>query len=74
MPKSKPVPTQATEPTERTLPQMIRDVSECVGSLLNRGFNRRAVVVLLRDATGMGKREIEAVLDGLNELEKRYCK
>lgn len=64
-----------SEPSnERTLPEMIRDVSECVSKLTGKGFNRRAVVVLLRDATGLGKREIESVLDGLTELERRYCK
>lgn len=62
------------DPDERSLPEMIRDVSACVSKLTGRGFNRRAVVVLLRDATGLGKREIESVLDGLTELERRYCK
>jgi hypothetical protein len=67
-------PTPPTPATERSLPDMIRDVSQHVSSLTGLGCNRRAVVVLLKDATGLGKREVEIVLDGLAELEKRYCK
>lgn len=63
-----------SSPTEKPLTEMIRDVARCVESLLSKGFNRRAVVVLLVDETKMSKRAIERVLDGLGELERTYCK
>lgn len=37
-------------------------------------LKQKTVIMLLHDATGVGKREIEAILDALPELEKRYLK
>lgn len=38
------------------------------------GLNRRAIVVLLHDASGVGKLEIRAVLDAMEDLKKNFCR
>jgi len=40
----------------------------------NGGLNRRAIVVLLHDATKISKRDIEDILDAMTRLESWYCK
>lgn len=60
--------------TEDTLPEAIRKISAATQRLTKLGLNRDAVVVLLRDATGLPKKTIMQVLDGLAELERSYCR
>lgn len=50
----------------------IRKLSEGVEKLLASGLNRKAVVVLLKDHTGVSQKTINTVLDGLQELAKKY--
>ena len=66
---------QADEETEEeTLVEAIRSVSRGVESLRKSGLNRRAIIVLIHDATrNIGMREIGIILDTLPELADRYC-
>jgi hypothetical protein len=70
---TKPTVKNKSDFTEEPLAETIRKVSKAIDSLKRSGLNQRAVVVLLADATGVGKKEIVAVLDGLANLERRYC-
>lgn len=51
----------------------IRDISKAAKKLSDSGLNRKAVVVLLKHETGIGMGAIETVLNGLKQLEARYC-
>lgn len=64
----------AIPPTEepKDLSSAIEAISDGLKKLIGSGLNRRALVVLLQDATGVSKRDITAVLDGLNDLKKLY--
>lgn len=75
MPRRKTEPVVDPEPAqEETLVAVIRKISECMESLTRSGLNRAAVIVLLKEETRLGKREIGMVLDSLAELEDRYTK
>lgn len=51
----------------------IRTAAE-MGKRLNAcGLNRRAVVILLQDATGVSQRDIKLILDALPKLAAFYC-
>ena len=50
----------------------IKKLSASMRRFRDGPLNRRCVVVLLKDATGLGLSEINAVLDGLEALEERY--
>lgn len=60
-------------PTE-VLAGHIRDLSASAKRLLNSGLNRRALLILLRDSSGVPMSSIDAVLDALPELERNYTK
>lgn len=49
-------------------------ISESVDKLLHSGLNHRAIVALLKDDTGMGKSQIETVLESLADLQRKYTK
>mgnify|MGYP000019248453 CR=1 FL=1 len=68
MPTEPPTPP----PPPPDLADVIRQVSEGFKRLKASGLNRRAVVVLLADSTGLGKKAVEKVLDGLDTLAKDY--
>lgn len=75
MPKSTPPPSLPELGTEdaKKLAEAVRRIDDAVAALAKSGLNRRALVVLLHDATsGVSKRDINAVLDGLEELAKLY--
>ncbi len=64
-------PTQ--QPAEQEdLAAVIRKVSEGFEELKKSGLTRNAIVVLLKDATGVPKKQINQVLDGLADLAKTY--
>ena len=67
-----PVPPGSEE--GKILAVTIERVSEAMGRLIKSGLNRRAIVVLVRDTSGVGISEIERVLDALEGLAKRYCR
>lgn len=69
-----PVTTKPTTDAESdTLANAIRNISDGYETLKKSGLNKRAVVVLLNDSTGIGKRDIERILDALPQLKKDYC-
>lgn len=57
---------------EENLADAIRKISSGMEKLTRSGLTRKAVVVLLKDATGVGKKEIEKVLTGLGTLAQKY--
>jgi hypothetical protein len=63
------------QPAEEVdLATLVRRVSEGMDRLLKSGLNRKAVVVLLHHHTGIGIRDLQAVLDGLTTLAKQYTR
>lgn len=65
----RPAPPE-TEPVN--LADLIEKVSDGFRSLLASGLNRDAIVVLLHDETGVPRKQINAVLDGLGALKRNY--
>lgn len=57
-----------------TLADRLKSISSGMKKILDGGLNRRALVVLLQDCTGQSKTTINAVLDGLRDIEKNYCR
>lgn len=57
---------------EEKLVESIRKISKAVGRILKTGLNRKAVIVLLKDDTGLSGRVIENVLNSLEDLERKY--
>lgn len=74
--KTKVVVRQDPEkPVERNiLAQAIVDISRAAKRLADGGLNRDAVIVLLHDRSGIGKRDIGLVLAHLTQLEKEFCR
>lgn len=67
-----------TEPEEdlfdpRAVARQIDRIERSVKKIERGGLNRAALVVLLSDATGLGKRTIERVLRGMDGLRARYA-
>lgn len=56
------------------LAQAIVDISAAMNKLTRSGLNKKAIIVLLQDQTGLGKGSIECVLNGLDGLAKAYTK
>lgn len=52
--------------------QHLAVISDAARKILSGGLNRRALIVLLHDYTGVGKREIDDVLKGLEALRRFY--
>lgn len=59
---------QGTEAVELVHDQL-RAFVDAANRLLVTGLSDRALVVLLHDLTGIGKRDLQRVLDALPELE-----
>jgi hypothetical protein len=57
----------------KELADAIRKISDGFGALLQSGLNERAIVLLLHDCTGVGKREIASVLEAIPRLKEHYC-
>lgn len=66
--------TSANPETTEILAEAITRIGDGFRELQASGLNRKAIVVLLRDATGLGKRDIETVLDALARLRGWYCR
>jgi len=56
------------------LARAIVNLSEAAAKLLRSGLNRRAMLVLLKDSSGVSHHDINLVLDALVDLRKNYCK
>ncbi len=73
MPKEKQLTAPENEPADLgDLAANIRKLGEGMEKLLASGLNRKAVVVLLKDHTSVPQRTINVILDGLQELAKKY--
>ncbi|MCI0620297.1 MAG: hypothetical protein L0387_01245 [Acidobacteria bacterium] len=64
------------QPAEReVLADAIVKLSKAAEALNQRsGLNQRAIVVLLHDHSRVPKRDIEAVLRAMQQLERDYCR
>ena len=62
----------ADAPNRETLAQAVVNISKGFDSLKRTGLNRRAIVILLRDSTGVSFSDINYVLNGLENLAKDY--
>jgi hypothetical protein len=65
--------TAVVLPSHATLAEAIVKISAGFEDLKKSGLNQKAIVVLLNDSTGIGKRDIERVLLGLHDLAKVYA-
>lgn len=73
MAKLREPPAEARD-EQATLADCITRISDGMTRLLASGLNEKAVLVLLHDATKVPRGHIEAVLGGLTDLKKRYCR
>lgn len=71
--------TSTTPPAVTAEP--VRDIGEEVAKIadamarINSGkLARRAIILLVSDASGVGKRDVEYVLNGLSNLRRFYLK
>lgn len=70
---AKKIERPQTEEEKQTLADVIREVQGGMRRLTRSGLNRRAIECLIHDNTsGVGKREIKAVLDSLDQLADWY--
>lgn len=60
-------------PSQETLAEAIIAISQAMGRLTASGLNRKAILVLVSAASGVGKRDCEYVLNHLLLLRKTYC-
>jgi hypothetical protein len=51
---------------------VIRKVSTALDALLASGLNQKAIVLLVADASGVGKRDVTRVLQRLKSLAATY--
>ena len=51
----------------------IIDISEAMKRFSTSGLKRNAIVVLIHDRSGIGKRDIEVVLNNLEALRADWC-
>lgn len=65
-----------SDPPESTeiLAEAIVRIGDAVAKLNGSGLNRKAIVLLLHDATKVNKSDIIAILDALPRLRGWYCK
>lgn len=65
-----------SDPPESTeiLAEAIVRLGEAVRKLDASGMNRKAIVLLLHDATKVNKTDIAAILDAIPRLRGWYCK
>ena len=58
--------------TAEEMADAIRKIADGTDQMLRAGLNRRAICVLLKDATGISLNDISKVLNGLADLGKMY--
>lgn len=62
------------EKTEvETLAENIAKISSAMEKLLKTGLKRKAVVVLVKHDTHLSLRDINTVIDSLQDLALKYC-
>lgn len=67
-----PAPKELTPDDARRLAEAVKKISVAVDDIRRAGLTRRALVTLLADATNVGKRDINDVLNGLEQLGELY--
>lgn len=73
--RSDPPPPPAKELSAddaRRLAEAVKKIAVAVDDIRQAGLSRRALVTLLADATNVGKRDINDVLNGLEQLGELY--
>lgn len=70
--KVKENPADVVQP--EVLASAIRDIGAAARKLAASGLNRKAVVVLVADASKVSRSTVGAVLDALATLERDYCR
>lgn len=66
-------PPPEIEPADaRRLAEAIKRIDKAMKELVESGLSRKAIVTLLADSTGVAKRDINAVLNGLETLGNDY--
>lgn len=69
------VKKSASEPeSKEILAEAIVRIGEGFDALAKSGMNKKAIIVLIHDATGLAKRDIVTVLDALPRLRGWYCR
>lgn len=65
--------TQEKEISTDILSESIVRIGDAFLKLQQNGLNKKAIIVLIRDYTGLSKRDIESVIDSLSKLRGQYC-
>lgn len=60
--------------TKEILAESIVKLGEAHDKLARSGLNRKAIILLLHDATKVPKRQIELILEAIPRLRGWYCK
>lgn len=65
-------PVELSAEDARQLAESIRKIDKAAKDFIASGLSRKALVVLLNDSTGVAKRDINFILDGLESLGATY--
>jgi ribosomal protein L7Ae-like RNA K-turn-binding protein len=65
-------PPEISADDARRLADSVRKIEKGMKELNEAGLNRKAIVVLLAESTGVSRRDINAVLNGLETLGSEY--
>lgn len=72
MAKIKVIQDEDQEVPKEMLATAICTLSDSINKLILSGLNETAVVVLLRDSTGLSKRDIKLVISAIGQLRNDY--
>lgn len=67
-----PPPPEITAEDAKRLAEAVRRIDKGMKALKDSGLNRKALVILLADMTQVTRRDVNAVLDGLEGLGDAY--
>lgn len=71
------MPVKVMQPDEPIAAEImataIIDIDTAMKKLSTSGLKRNAIVVLIHDRSGVGKRDIEIVLNNLEDLRAMWC-
>jgi DNA polymerase III delta prime subunit len=65
-------PLELNADDARRLADSVRKIEKAMKDINESGLNRKAIVVLLAESTGVSRRDINAVLNGLEQLGAEY--
>lgn len=63
---------ESTPQNVEIMAESIQTIANAMKKLSQTRLSRRALVILLKDQTGLGIREIDLILDSLTELEETW--